>query len=322
MHCLIYLQSEVDAFTIRASHFEKIKMAFPLVSFTHVQTEQDFRKYLPTSDVVVTWIFKDSWYPIASKLRAIFTPAAGHDWIASNCKYQVPVFYGSFHGALMSESLLAMILYFNRNTHLTIANQRKHIWDRNLLSTTRTLRVQKIAIIGFGAIGRECAAILKAMGAKVVGIKHSSYDPWLDKNTDAIYHPEYLSKAIEDCDHVVSILPGTKDNDNIIDKRVFSSMKNGSFFYSIGRGNSCDEMDLIWALKNGIIAGAGLDVFAEEPLPANSELWNLSNVLITPHSSAICSEYMDLYASELNVKLKPFLEQFTRKLSESDKTCF
>jgi phosphoglycerate dehydrogenase-like enzyme len=195
-------------------------------------------------------------------------------------------------------------------------------FDSNLLSTTRTLRVQKIAIIGFGAIGRECAAILKVMGAKVVGIKHSSYDPWLDKNTDAIYHPEYLSKAIEDCDHVVSILPGTKDNENIIDKRVFSSMKNGSFFYSIGRGNSCDEMTLIWALKNGIIAGAGLDVFAEEPLPANSELWNLSNVLITPHSSAICSEYMDLYASELNVKLKPFLEQFTRKLSESDKTCF
>ena len=107
-----------------------------------------------------------------------------------------------------------------------------------------------------------------------------------------------LEEELPCADHVVLLLPGGRATDGIFTERHFNAMKPGAFLYNLGRGNCYREEDLITALKNGTIAGAGLDVFAEEPLPADSPLWEQPNVLITPHSSAISREYIDLFIRE------------------------
>jgi phosphoglycerate dehydrogenase-like enzyme len=107
-----------------------------------------------------------------------------------------------------------------------------------------------------------------------------------------------MNDLLPTADHVVLVLPGGQETDELFTSEHFDMMKPGSCLYNLGRGNCYREEDLVRALTNGTLAGAGLDVFREEPLPHSSPLWKLPNVLITPHSSAISSEYLDLYMEE------------------------
>jgi len=232
-------------------------------------------------------------------LKAIFTPAAGKDWIASSQKRSVPVFHGTFHGYIMAESLVAMMLYFNRNIPQLLRNQQEQRWDPHHLSETHMLAAQHAVIIGYGSIGKECARILKTFGMRITGIRRSPRTIPDNKHADHLFPPSALFAVLPQADHIIGILPGGPETTGIITRDHFSVMKKGVYFYNIGRGNCYSEEDLLWALSEGIIAGAGLDVFAQEPLPQHSPLWHRNDVLVMPHASAICKEYLPLYINEL-----------------------
>lgn len=306
MNVIVFLENNVDAFRVTDSQLNSVSSRFPEWCFTRALNEQSFLEMLPDADLVVTWEFKVDWYKIATKLKAVCTPSAGHDWIARLDNYPIPIFHGSFHGPIMAESLLAMILYFNRNFPQILSNQEKHIWDRDTLSHTHRLGSQHIIIVGYGNIARECSRILKTFGCRITGIKHSPYNPWLDKYADTICHPDHLKSILSDCDHLVSILPGSESNNLFFNRELLTKLKPGAYFYSIGRGNSFSEEDIIWALHNHLLAGAGLDVFPQEPLSQDSNLWNHPNVLIMPHGTAIVEEYLSMYFDELVEVLKTF----------------
>ncbi|MFZ2948339.1 MAG: NAD(P)-dependent oxidoreductase, partial [Desulfuromonadaceae bacterium] len=119
-----------------------------------------------------------------------------------------------------------------------------------------------------------------------------------DPLVDRVISYGMLEEELPYADHVVFVLPGGTETDGIFTARHFSAMKPGAYLYNLGRGNCYREEDLVTALKNGPLAGAGLDVFAEEPLASASPLWELPNVLLTPHSSAISREYIDLFIQE------------------------
>ena len=121
---------------------------------------------------------------------------------------------------------------------------------------------------------------------------------WVAKDPTGRVKVDMLEEELPHADHVVFVLPGGSETDGIFTARHFTAMKPGAYLYNLGRGNCYLEDDLLIALKNGRIAGAGLDVFAEEPLSADSLLWNHPNVVITPHSSAISQEYIDIFIQE------------------------
>jgi phosphoglycerate dehydrogenase-like enzyme len=229
----------------------------------------------------------------------MYTPAAGHNWAKKDPANKVPSYYGSFHGKIMAESLLSMILYFNRRIPQTIDNQHKKLWDRSIFDNTATLGSQQILIVGYGNIGREVARILKFFGSKIIAVKRDISTAKNDANIDNAITFEQIDTVLNSTDHIVFILPDDTNTDNIFTDKHFAKLKPGACLYNIGRGNCYKEVDLINALKNGNMFGAGLDVFAKEPLSQDSELWTLDNVLITPHSSAISDEYLDYYISEL-----------------------
>jgi phosphoglycerate dehydrogenase-like enzyme len=157
---------------------------------------------------------------------------------------------------------------------------------------------QKVLIIGFGSLGKSMAELLEAFGARITGVKRNTTGFDGNSDIDKLITFDLLEEELPYADHVVFVLPGEVETDGIFTARHFKAMKQGAYLYNLGRGNCYREEDLINALKDGSLAGAGLDVFAEEPLPLTSPLWELPNVLITPHSSAISREYIDLFIQE------------------------
>ncbi len=180
--------------------------------------------------------------------------------------------------------------------------QRQHHWQ--LRWTLGWVSRQKIAVVGLGAIGRAVAAKLSALGATVIGVHRRQVDA---PGVARIALMEELKEVLGQVDAVVLALPGTDLTHHIIDGSVFDAMKPGITFVNVGRGSTVDEEALIEALRRGTVGYAALDVFEVEPLPARSPLWDMSNVIISPHGAAITVEE-DRMIAEL------FAENATRLL--------
>jgi D-2-hydroxyacid dehydrogenase (NADP+) len=295
---LIHLHNRVDAFSLKPHHVDLIGGILPDTRITVAGGNQDFLDRLPEADCVLAWVFKADWYERAPNLKALFTPAAGHDWVAADPGGRVRTFYGSFHGRIMRESLLSMMLHFNRRIGKSLADQRARVWGRLDYNECVALFNQRVLMVGFGALGRSMAELLKAFGARITAVKRDIRGFEGHPGVDRVITFDMIEEELPCADHVVLLLPGGAETDGIFTARHFSAMKPGAYLYNLGRGNCYREEDLADALNNGPLAGAGLDVFAEEPLPPDSALWELPNVLITPHSSAISREYIDLFIQE------------------------
>jgi len=156
--------------------------------------------------------------------------------------------------------------------------------------------------------GLDLAAIL---GMRVVG---ASRTPRQAKGFDAMVETARLVEAVGDADYVINILPGGPQNAGMIGAAVFAAMKSTAFFINVGRGETVDEQALIAVLRDRRIAGAGLDVFNTEPLPAESPLWDLPNAFICPHIGGMFAEYEDCVVPILTGNLRLFLAGRTAEL--------
>ncbi len=136
---------------------------------------------------------------------------------------------------------------------------------------------------------------------QVVGVKR---DAGVDRGpADAVMPVTLLHALLRQADHVVVTLPSDTGTDHLFDEKAFAQMKKSAYFYNLGRGNAVDEEALVAALSSGGIAGAFLDVFEQEPLPADSPLWTAPNLEFLPHASAVSREYLDLWIDELAPEL-------------------
>ena len=300
---LIHLHNSVDAFSLKQRHVDQIRETFPDARIIVAEGNSDFLEKLPESDCALVWVFKPDWYERAPKLKVLFTPAAGHDWVAEDPSGRVRTFYGSFHGRIMRESLLSMMLYFNRQLGTSLDDQDSRIWGRLEYNRCVALFSQRVMIVGFGSLGQSMAELLKAFGARITGVKLNLAVFKDNFDDDRMITFDRLEEELPHADHVVLVLPGGTATDGIFTARHFNAMKPGAYLYNLGRGNCYREEDLLYALEHGPLAGAGLDVFAEEPLAAASPLWEKHNAVITPHSSAISQEYIDLFIQKLSQRL-------------------
>jgi phosphoglycerate dehydrogenase-like enzyme len=160
-----------------------------------------------------------------------------------------------------------------------------------------------VGIVGYGSIGRWLAQLLQPLGATVLATKRDAMHPEDsgysfkdigDQTGDLVsrlYPPQAFRAMISECDYVVITVPLTAETGNMIGDREFDVMKSSAFLVDVSRGSVINQNSLITALKEGKIAGAALDVFAEEPLPENHPLWNLPNIIITPHIAGYSARY-------------------------------
>ena len=187
---------------------------------------------------------------------------------------------GAF-GEVISEYIIGGILALYRDFPLYIENQRNHIWQKK--ESVDTIRNKTVLILGTGDIGRTTAKKLKVLGAKeIFGIRRKSKEDFLEGFTE-IFDMVELDYLLPKADIVICCLPETEITIGILNKEMLSLMKENSVLVNVGRGSLIVTDDLIGILEAGKIKGAVLDVFENEPLPENSKLWDMKNVIITPH---------------------------------------
>ena len=191
------------------------------------------------------------------------------------------------HSFPISETIFAFMLGLTRKIPAYIRNQQSKTWNHSGLK--HEIHGKTIGIFGVGSIGKETAKLSKAFGMKVLGFRRSGKP---EEYVDQMYTLQEMNEVLPECDYVVVTLPLTPETHQLFGAKQFTLMKPSAFFINIGRGDIAVESELVEALQSKTIAGAGLDVFEQEPLSENSPLWDLDNVIITPHTSG-STEYYD-----------------------------
>jgi phosphoglycerate dehydrogenase-like enzyme len=221
------------------------------------------------------------------------------------------------HATPIAEYVFASILAFSRRVPQMLYYQKRREWPQgrwNLFARPE-LRDRTLGIIGYGSIGREVGRIARCFGMRVVATKRSvsqmrdvgyAVQGTGDREgalLDEAFPPERLSEMLSLCDYVVVAVPLTPEMRKLIGEAELRAMKPSAYLVNISRGGTVDEAALLRALREGWIAGAGLDVFEEEPLPSDSPLYDLENVILSPHVSGFTLRYdertSDLFAENL-----------------------
>jgi phosphoglycerate dehydrogenase-like enzyme len=297
MRIAVYLPNPVSVFQASPQQLATLRKLLHRHTVTTPSSEAELLSALPDTDAVVVWRFDAGWYSRSSRLKHVFTPAAGRENVTPDPEGRVRVHMGAFHGHIMAESLLAMILSMNRRLGAAGQAQRARVWDRARYETVQPLRGQTVLIVGYGHIGQHAARVLRAVGMVACGLKRDITTGTED--LDRVYGAGDLLEAVAAADHIVCILPSDTDTDHMLGRAAFHHTKSTACVYNLGRGNAIDADELVAALTDGRVAGAFLDVTPEEPLPRDSELWSTPNLYLTPHASAIRTDYLDLYFEEL-----------------------
>ncbi len=241
----------------------------------------------------------------APKLKWFHASSAGLDRLPGTDIWNSNIIItgsSGIHATVISEFALGTMLALVKKTALACENKRCHVWKRY---RTGSLYGTTLGIVGLGHIGREVARLAKAFGMKVIATRRSVKGPRRARHVDLLLPGCELHQLLSLSDFVVISVPLTPATRHLIGQAELNAMKPSAFLINIARGEIIDENALTAALQEGRIAGAGLDVTAPEPLPAESPLWNSPNVIITPHVSGSMDDYME-QATRL------FLENLTR----------
>lgn len=251
---------------------------------------------------------------VAPNLQWVQSSMAGAGEIAKKANLQdtdvtVTTAGGVFSGPLAEFAMMALLQHAKDLGRLRREKEEK-IWNQTSVST---LEGKTLCVVGIGDIGRAVAARARPFGMQIIGVKRTvrEDDPaW--NYADELYTNEDLFKALGEADYVVSALPGTPETWHLIDKEAIESIKPGAYFVNIGRGSVVDEPALTLALEEDRLSGAALDVFENEPLPQESPLWEMENVIVSPHSTDMVPELVNERQTEL------FCENLRRYLSGED----
>ena len=196
------------------------------------------------------------------------------------------------HGPAAAEHTFALALAFTRDLRTYLRQQRAREWDRH---TGAELADRRLTVLGLGAIGEAIAERGRAFGMEVRGVKRdpSTYDGCLSPG--AVFAAESLPDLLPDTNLLVVIVPLTESTRGLVDAEVLAALPDSAVLVNIARGPVVDTDDLLAALDREAIAGAGIDVFDEEPLPPDSPLWDREDVLVTPHVAGVSDRYPERF---------------------------
>ncbi len=205
------------------------------------------------------------------------------------------------HAGPLAEFALLTLLSHVKRQHRVQEEQRQHRWER---FCGDELDGKTLAIVGTGSIGSRVASVGRAFGMRITALARAGSSRTAGElEVDRLFPFDRLHEMLAEADALVLAVPHTPETDGLIDRAAFAAVKRGAVFVNVARGQVVDEAALIDALRTGRVAFAGLDVFAVEPLPADSPLWDLPNVIISPHSaSTVASEnrkITDIFCSNL-----------------------
>jgi phosphoglycerate dehydrogenase-like enzyme len=293
------------SWTLPPAEVRRLQQLFPCLTVTDAPSRADRLRELPDADVAFLSRLQADEFAAAARLRWIQSPAAGVAGLLFPDLRASPVVLTNargIHGDAMAEHVIAMAIVLFRQIHLAIRRQARHEWVKDSQSAFRTLRGRRLGVVGLGAIGTAVAERASALGMEIVAVRRTAAAP-CPACVSAVYPPGQLGDLLEHADVVVLTAPLTGETGGLIGSAELCRMKRDAVLINVARGRLVRESDLAAALARGTIAGAALDVFEHEPLAPSSPLWDLPNLVITPHTSAFREDYwalaVDLFAANL-----------------------
>lgn len=280
------------------------------VDFVFSENKGHLRKIIPDADILVCMKIDRQAFSKAKNLKWVHLGLAGVDkaLLPEVVKSKVKL-TGSkgIHAATLTELIMGMILAFAKGIVLSMNFKNKKVWGfEQVIQSRFGLEGKVLGIIGLGLIGVEVAQKAKAFGMKVIAVKNRPGKA--PRHVDEVYAKWELSEVLKQSDFVFLSVALTKETYHLIGKNELNQMKKTAFLINTARGPVVDEKALIDVLKEKKIAGAGLDVFEKEPLPKTSELWNLENVIITPHVGGAMPDYYRKVGEVFKENLERFMQ--------------
>ena len=258
-----------------------------------VASDEQLLAHLPQAEVFFGWYIPEPRFKLARELKWL------HSASGDVRKQLYPAFVENdvvltmsrgTRAAAIAEHALGMMLYFARQFHICVRNQMRGVWARGTawdhFPNFAELDGSVLGIIGLGRIGRELARRGKALGMRVIAT--TKRDP--SQKPDYVDHlgpPEDLPLLLQESDFLVCCVPETGDTEYLMGYAELRQMKRTAYFFNVGRGSAVNEDELVEALMDNLIGGAGLDSFEREPLPEESYLWRMEGTLITPRIAGI-----------------------------------
>ncbi len=290
----------------------ELQRRFPKVEFHATADAAEFASALGESEIFLGFEVPRECFADAKRLRWAHSFQAGVEasLFPELVTSEVVLTNGSgLHDVVIPEHVIGAMLALCRNFHFARDVQNRAAWDRLTVATAgggmRRLAGSNVAVLGAGPIGEGIATRLNALGAQVRVLRRRPGRPV--PGAAATVGASDLHALLAWADFTVIALPLTSETRNIIDAQALAQMKQGALLINVGRGEMLDEAALLEALRAGRLAGAALDVFREEPLPAGDPLWAEPRVLLTPHLSGFTLDYFDRSLDLFEDNLRRFL---------------
>ncbi len=308
---LVGIYSPFASWNIPASHVARLRERFPQHTFLHATSEQQARELIPPAQIAFMSEVRPNHFKAARALEWIHSPAAGVGGMLFPALVESPVVMTNSRGisaATIAEHVLAVTLVMFRKLRIAFRAQAAREWAQDTVLHPPPLRMisgSRMLVIGLGGIGTATAQAMAALGAHVSVVRRATSRP-KPEFVETVAGPAQLLDLLPTADVVVVAAPQTNETRGLIGRRELAAMRADAILVNVSRGGLVDEAALAEALRNGTIGGAALDVFEQEPLPKDSPLWSMDNVLITPHMAGFRPDHWDAVAELFAENLRRF----------------
>src|SRR5437879_2515591 len=272
-------------------------------------------EHLREAEIIFTISLRPDQLATTRNLRWIHAPtAAVHQFLFPELVDSDVILTNSteVHGPVVAEHVIALIFALAKKIPQATLMQQKHVWGKEAMwregYCPREIAGATLGLIGLGSIGRRVAVMASALGMRVIAVREH-IDKGAPDGVEAVFAPSELDKLLPQSDFVVMAAPLVSATQGLLNAERIALMKPDSFLINVGRGPQVDEAALASALRRRRIAGAALDVFEQEPLPPDSPLWNLDNLLITPHTAGLTAKLWDRHYDLFSDNLRRYVSR-------------
>lgn len=309
MKLLIVIQHRLELWNAPAWFGERLGDDFPGLEIVQRKSYDGVETDLADAEVIFTISLRPNQFTAAPKLRWIHAPtAAVHQFMFPELIESHVVLTNSteVHGPVVAEHGIALIFALAKKIPQAAVLQRQKVWGQESIwnegPRLREVAGATLGLIGVGSIGRRVAQMASGLGMRVIAVREH-VEKETPQGVQAVYSTGELDKVLAQSDFIVMAAPLLAATKRLMNHERFAQMKPDAYLINVGRGPQVDESALADALRTRQIAGAALDVFEQEPLPPDSPLWDLDNLLITPHTAGLTEKlwyrHYDLFSDNL-----------------------
>jgi D-2-hydroxyacid dehydrogenase (NADP+) len=312
MKLLIFVHHPFDQWNAPAWFSKRLQQQFPQLNVVNLPDYTRVDEEIVDAEIVIAWSIKPGQIAAAKKLRWIHSPAAAiHQLMFPELIHSEIVLTNAreVHGPVVAEHVIALVFALAKKIPASVRLQQKHIWGQQIL-WDEVPRIREVAgatlgIIGLGSIGRPTVKNAKAMGMRVIAAREHPEKG--SEGADVVIGMAQVHELFSEADYIVLAAPVTDSTRSIANAERLALMKPDACLINVGRGPLVDEAALASALREKKIGGAALDVFPKEPLAADSPLWDVPNLLITPHTAALTTKLWERHYALFSENLRRYL---------------